>query len=429
MSDMKIMRTFCLGMLSLVSMALPLTVHAQSGRVPLTGVQANVPQLPAGPVTPVAASANAPTITKIDPDRFLVAGGSIVTITGTNFGGTTTTVSFGETASPQVTVQDVNTIKAKMPPHVIGTVTVNVQTSGQTATFNNGVKSEVTFVDPKHCWLFPTIGMCQGDATIREADINAFYNSTGKLTFFDQIKSIYNGASSSATVSADLTTLNFSNGMQITAGTNLQAGSSNAPTTVAAGVTPVLSANGAAQAAQNILYGGNFVVRAELPMVGAGIQTDSPGGIGGTLNVMFQEGVDVQNFKTGTSTTVDSPSSHGSAGMEGYLVYNSINLSPGSDSKSNIYAGGLFIGGSYGYSYTSHDYARDYGFGSVNRGVGQASAGILINNVAKISISRGFGPSQVYQDSTSGLTKPVNNFKSWSFGITYQSAAPSSKGT
>ncbi|MGA2851163.1 MAG: IPT/TIG domain-containing protein [Terracidiphilus sp.] len=424
MSDWQQTRFFCLGTLSLVSMALSLSLHAQSGRVPVTGVQGKAPQLPPGPATPVAASTNAPTITKIDPGKFLVSGGSIVTITGTNFGGATT-VDFGGTASPQVTVQDANTIKAKMPPHLVGTVTVNVQTSGQSASLNNSI----TFVDPKRCWLFPTVGMCQGDATVREANINAFYNNTGKLTFFDQIKSIYNGASSSATVSADLTTLNFSNGMQITAGTNLQAGSSNATTTVVPGATPVLSANGAAQAAQNMLYGGNFVVRAELPAVGAGIQTDSPGGIGGTLNVVLQEGVDVQNFKSGTSTTVDSPSSHGMAGMEGYLVYNSINLSPGSDSKSNIYAGSIFLGGSYGYSYTSHDYARDYGFGSVNRGVGQASAGILINNVAKISVSRGFGPSQVYQDSTSGIAKSVNNFKSWSFGITYQSAAPSSKGT
>ena len=117
-----------------------------------------------------------------------------------------------------------------------------------------------------------------------------------------------------------------------------------------------------------MIYGGNFTVRAVLPVVGAGIQTDSPGGIGGTMDVVVQEGVDVQNFKTGTSTTVDSPPSHGLAAMEGYLIYNSINLAPGSDSKSNIYAGGIFLGGSYGYSYTSHDYARDYGFGSVNRG-------------------------------------------------------------
>jgi hypothetical protein len=175
-----------------------------------------------------------------------------------------------------------------------------------------------------------------------------------------------------------------------------------------------------------MLYGGNFTIRGELPLIGAGIQTDSPGGIGGTINLIVQEGVDIQNFKAGTSTNVDSPSSHNMDGLEGYLVYNAINQAPGTDAKSNIYAGGVFIGGSYGYSYTSHDYARDYGFGSVNRGVGQASAGVLINNVAKISVSRGFGPSQVYKDSTSGITMPVNNFKSWSFGITYQSAAPSS---
>jgi hypothetical protein len=44
-------------------------------------------------------------------------------------------------------------------------------------------------------------------------------------------------------------------------------------------------------------------------------------------------------------------------------------------------------------------------------------------NVAKISLSRAFGPSQTYMDSTSMIQTKVNNFKAWSFGITYQQAA------
>jgi hypothetical protein len=73
----------------------------------------------------------------------------------------------------------------------------------------------------------------------------------------------------------------------------------------------------------------------------------------------------------------------------------------------------------------SHDYARDYGFGNhVENGVGQVSFGILLNNVAKISVSRGFGPTQTYIDNTSMATTTINNLKSWSIGITYQSTPP-----
>jgi IPT/TIG domain len=447
----KLTLLFWLGPLSLLAFTLLTNAYAQHIPLPSQGGSSKAGTAsPPKQSTPVGPASGTPTVTRIDPEGFLKEGGSTVTITGTNFGGVTQ-VSFGDVASPKVTVQDANTIKAVVPPLPPNTnlpfsPTVKVTTNGTKAAdgtitgiqpANNAcmtAKNEtqtctISYVKPHPCGLFPTVGMCQGDATVREANINSYYDTTGTLTFFGQIKSIYNGASSSATVSADLATLNFSNGMQMTAGTNIQAGSSTSTTNVASGTTPTLSASGAAQAAQNMIYGGNFTARAVMPVTGFGIQTSSPGGIGGTLDGVLQGGVDVQNFKAGTSTSATSPSSHGLAGMEGYLFYNSINPASGSNSTSNIYAGAIFVGGSYGYSYTSHDYARDYGFGHVNRGVGQASAGILINNVAKITISRGFGPSQVYNDSTSGATTTVNNFKAWSFGITYQSTAKSTSTT
>lgn len=408
-----------LGIISLVVLIPEIYCNAQSTGVPISPPPETLPNPPKDRVT----STGVPTIIKVDPKRLLVKGGTIITITGTNFA-TDAKVKFGQALASSV-VLNTTTIKVLVPkgtdvfPKTVkpGSTNVTITTEMTSAPYG------IVYVAPKFCcWLFPTVGMRAGDATVREKNINNFYNGLGSLTFFDQIKSIYNGASSSTTISADLTTLNFSNGMQMTAGTNLQAGSSGATTTVAPGAIPTLAASGAAQAAQNMIFGGNFVVRAVLPVVAAGIQPDSLGGIGGTMNFVLQEGVDLQNFKAGTSTTVDSPPSHSAAQMEGYLVYNSINLAPGTDSKSNIYAGQIFIGGSYGYSYSSHPYARDYGFGSVHRGVGQASAGILINKVAKISVSRGFGPSQTYIDGTSMARTTVNNFKSWSFGITYQSA-------
>lgn len=275
------------------------------------------------------------------------------------------------------------------------------------------------------CVLFPTRSGCMDFGTDKLANINAFYQTNGPLSFFNQIKSIYNGASGSATVSADLTTLNFANGMQVNATTNIQAGSSGTAT-VSSGTVPTLSANGAGQATQNVLYGGTVLASELYPFLAAGgSRLGSPAGFGFLVNLIGKQGVDIQNFKSGTTVNVSSPPFHASAQMEGYLQYNSINLGPTSASGSQAFAGALFVGGSYGYTYISHGYARDYGFGNrVNNDIGQVSAGILINGVAKISASRAFGPSQTFIDSTTMVQGTVNNFKAWSFGISYQSPPP-----
>jgi hypothetical protein len=271
---------------------------------------------------------------------------------------------------------------------------------------------------PGHGSFFPTHYM--GSSEARIANINSFFNTDGKLSFINQVKSIYNGASNSATVSADLASLNFSAGWQVTLGTNIQAGASS-PTAVSAGTVPTLSATSAGQATQNMLYGGTITASGLYPLLAAGAANlSSTAGVGFMVDFLAKEGVDIQSFKSGTSTNVNNPTSHTSAQVEGYLQFNSTNLAPGSTS---LYAGAIFVGGSYGYSYMSHDYARDYGFAThVNNGVGQISAGFLINNVANIALSRAFGPSQTYIDSTSMAPTTANYFKAWSFGITYQSS-------
>jgi hypothetical protein len=248
-------------------------------------------------------------------------------------------------------------------------------------------------------------------------NVVAFYGAASQLSYFGQIKSIYNGASSSATISADLASLYFSNGMEVDAGTNIQAGSTP-PTAVTPGSSPTLSATSAAQATQNLLYGGTLYADVLYPLMAIGASgVKQAGNFGARVDIAGREGVDIQNFKTGTSTTVSSPPSHSSVQLQGYMQYNSSNLT----ADSSTYNGAIFLGFAYGYDYMSHDYERDYGFSSVNNGVGEVSAGILVSGVAKIAISRGFGPSQSYIDSTTSNPVTKNNFKAWSFGITYQS--------
>jgi chitodextrinase len=291
------------------------------------------------------------------------------------------------------------------------------------ASGNNSGPSNTVSMTTAACDLFPIRPSCVDFGAGQQANINAFYQTNGQLSYFNQVKSIYNGASGAATVSADLATLNFGIGMQVAATTNVQAGSSGT-STVSSGTIPTLSANGAGQATQNMLYGGTFVASELYPFFAyGGSKVGSPGNLGILLDFVTKEGADIQNFKSGANVNVVSPPFHGSAQMEGYLQYNSINLN-----SSGVFQGAIFVGGSYGYSYTGHGYARDYGFGKrVQNDIGQASVGILINGVAKISMSRAFGPSQTYIDSTSMAQTTVNNFKAWSFGIAYQSAAPASK--
>jgi hypothetical protein len=171
-----------------------------------------------------------------------------------------------------------------------------------------------------------------------------------------------------------------------------------------------------------MLYGGTFVTSVIYPVLATGgANLAEPGDFGVLLDIITKGGVDIQNFKSGTNVNVNSPPSHLSEQLEGYVVYNAINPAPAGSSSN--FAGSLFGGFSYGYSYTSHGYARDYGFGNaVNSAMGQVSVGILMYGVAKISVSRGFGPSQSYIDSTSMAHTNVNNFKSWSVGISYQSS-------
>jgi len=267
------------------------------------------------------------------------------------------------------------------------------------------------------CWLAPLRYKCGGKID-QQQNILDFYSVASQLSYFGQIKSIYNGASSSTTVSSDIASLYFSNGMMVDAGTNIQAGS--APADVPSGTTTTLSATSAAQATQNILYGGTVYADISYPLIAEGAAgATKSGNFGARLDIVAREGVDLQNFKAGTSTKATAPSSHGSAQLQGYMQYNSVNLT----TDKSTYAGAIFLGFAYGYNYMSHGYQRDYGFSQVSNGAGEVSAGILVSGVAKIAVSRGFGPSQAYTDSVSNKSTSTNNFKAWSFGITYQTPA------
>jgi hypothetical protein len=171
-----------------------------------------------------------------------------------------------------------------------GKYTITVAEPVKTASSPRDFKFDVKAED-HDCFWFPIRSKC--NVTIPQ--VNAFFTTNSSLSYFNQVKSIYNGASGSATVSADIATLNFLSGMQFTATTNIQAGPSNAPPqTPNTGWLATLSSTEAAQAAQNMLYGGTAVVSMLYPVIGVVTDQDLPGNLGFSLDFVAREGVETQ---------------------------------------------------------------------------------------------------------------------------------------
>src|SRR5262249_28584522 len=78
----------------------------------------------------------APTVTSVSPATGPLAGGTIVTINGTNFTGATS-VRFATTPAASFTIQNAKMIAALTPKHVKGTVDVTVTTQVRAATKAN----------------------------------------------------------------------------------------------------------------------------------------------------------------------------------------------------------------------------------------------------------------------------------------------------
>ncbi|MEU3989563.1 IPT/TIG domain-containing protein [Streptomyces platensis] len=79
---------------------------------------------------------DAPTISTINPNSGPASGGTVVTITGTNFS-TTQSVTFGATPAPFSVIND-TTLSVVTPPGAVGATDVTVTTTGGSATTTAG---------------------------------------------------------------------------------------------------------------------------------------------------------------------------------------------------------------------------------------------------------------------------------------------------
>src|SRR5580658_1755372 len=104
----------------------------------------------------------APTVSSVSPSNGPPAGGTAVTITGTNFA-TGATVTFGSAAATNVTVVSSTSITATTPAGSAGAVTVTVTVSGLSGSLSNGFTYAVA---PTVSSVSPTSGSTAGGTAV-----------------------------------------------------------------------------------------------------------------------------------------------------------------------------------------------------------------------------------------------------------------------
>ena len=108
----------------------------------------------------------APVVTSISPATGSIAGGPVVTITGTGFTGATA-VAFGATAATSFAVVSATSITAVSPAHSTGAVDIRVTTAGgQSGIVGADSYTYVTTARPTITSISPTTGPTAGATTV-----------------------------------------------------------------------------------------------------------------------------------------------------------------------------------------------------------------------------------------------------------------------
>ena len=267
---------------------------------PLTG-SANITDngLPGAQSIPVSGTATGqpPTVTGVSPATGAAAGGTSVTITGTNlYSGAT--VSFGSTAATNVTVVSQTSITATSPAGA-GAVDVTVTTGAGTSATSSAdiftyIAADTTAtavtVSPTTVVLGQTVTVT---ATVTDAT-NSGTTPTGSVTFTD-------------TVGSTITNLNSGNPVSLTSGVatlsnvTLNGAGTHTIAAVYAGVSGSLASSGGSAAATVIPASNIGTAGAAFPVT----LTFSAAGTVGTVSVLTQgaANLDFTDAVTGDTCT------------------------------------------------------------------------------------------------------------------------------
>jgi hypothetical protein len=113
----------------------------------------------------------APTVTGVSPNSGTTAGGTPVTITGTNFSGASA-VSFGGSPATSFTVNSATQITATSPAHALGTVDVTVTTPGGTSPTTAADRFTYVITPPTVTGISPTSGPTGGGTPVSVTGTN-----------------------------------------------------------------------------------------------------------------------------------------------------------------------------------------------------------------------------------------------------------------
>lgn len=273
--------------------------------------------------TPLGTSANTaadnytyqdvPAVTAISPATGPAAGGTLVTITGTNLGGATA-VTFGGTAATAFTVVNATTITATSPAHAAGTVDILVTTPAGTSA--NTAADNFTYTGgPTVTAVNPKAGPITGGTAV---------TITG---------SGFTGATAVTFGGTAATTFTVTNDTTISATSPAHAaGTVDVRVTTPAGT----SAN---TAADDFVYGGGPIITSISPTTGpaAGGTTVTITGTGftGATSVTFGSTTLTPTVTNDTTITVVSPAGSGTVDIR---VVTPVGTSPNSAADDYTYA-------------------------------------------------------------------------------------------
>ena len=120
-----------------VASSTSITAATPAGSAGAVTVTVTNPGVQSGSLTNGFTYVVAPTVTSVSPNNGPAAGGTAVTITGTNFA-SGATVTFGGAAATNVVVVSGTSITATTPAHSSGAVTVTVTVNGQSGSLSSG---------------------------------------------------------------------------------------------------------------------------------------------------------------------------------------------------------------------------------------------------------------------------------------------------
>jgi hypothetical protein len=241
-------------------------------------------------------TASAPAVTAVSPNTGSIAGGQVVTITGTNFSGATA-VFFVSTPATSFTINSDTSITAIAPAHAVGTTDIAVTTNNGTSAFTSA--DHFTYLStaaPAISSLSPTSGSTAGGTSVT---VNGSNFTSASAVYFGGIAATSFTVNSSSKITAtapaeaagtvDVKVVTPSGTSGIVSADHFTFNAASAPTVTSLGTTSGSTAGGTSVT----ITGTNFT---------------------GATNVYFN-GVPASSFTVSSSTSITATSPAQAAGV------------------------------------------------------------------------------------------------------------------